>query len=125
MSNSFYFRHTFLAILLLCSTLAIAQTNADKIKAKWIVENFEAKKNTPQAIKAIQDLQGVCLTFGNDELVISKKTGTCDSVIKRGPYLLSGNIITLGKDQADILLLSEQRLTINIPGQGVLSLMKM
>ena len=125
MSASFYFRHTFFTILLLCSTLTFAQTNADKIKAKWIVEKFEVKKNTPQTIKASQDLQGVCLTFSNEELVISKKTETCDSVIKRGPYLLSGNIITLGKDQANILLLSEQRLTINIPGQGVLLLVKM
>jgi hypothetical protein len=125
MNTSFYFRHTFLAILLLSSTFVFAQANSEKIKAKWSIEKFEVEKNTPQAIKAKQDLQGVCLTFTTEELVVSKKTETADSVIKRGPYSVSGNSLTIGKDQADILLLSEKQLTIKIPGQGVLYLTKM
>lgn len=125
MSTSVYSRQTFLAILLLTSTFAFAQTNTEKIKAKWSVEKFEVEKNTPQSIKANQDLQGVCLTFDTKEIVITKKNETRDSVIKRGQYFVSGNSLTLGKDQADILLLSEKQLTIKISGQGILYLTKM
>ena len=125
MSPSIYLRQTILAILILTFTSAFAQTNTEKIKAKWNIDRFEVEKNTPQAIKAKQDLQGVCLTFGNDELVISKKTETGYNVIKRGPYFVSGNSVTIGKDQANILTLSEKNLTIKISGQGVLYLTKM
>ena len=125
MISSVYLRQAFLALLLLASTFAFAQANTEKIKAKWSVEKFDVEKNTPQAIKAKEDLQGVCLTFDNDELVISKKTETCDSVIKRGRYSVSDNTLTIGKDQADILLLSEKKLTIKILGQGILYLTKM
>lgn len=124
MNTSVYFRQIFLAILLLASSFTFAQLNTEKIKAKWSVEKFDAEKNTPQAIKAKQDLQGVCLTFANEELIISRETETCDSVIKRGQYFVSGNSLTVGKDQADILLLSEKQLTIKIAGQGVLFLAK-
>jgi hypothetical protein len=125
MSTSIYLRQTILAILILTFTSAFAQTNTEKIKAKWNIDRFEVEKNTPQTIKAKQDLQGVCLTFGNDELVISKKTETGYNVIKRGPYFVSGNSVTIGKDQANILTLSEKNLTIKISGQGVLYLTKM
>jgi len=125
MSTSIYLRQTILAILILTFTSAFAQTNTEKIKAKWNIDRFEVEKNTPQAIKAKQDLQGICLTFGNDELVISKKTETGYNVIKRGPYFVSGNSVTIGKDQANILTLSEKNLTIKISGQGVLYLTKM
>jgi hypothetical protein len=125
MSTSLYLRQTIFAILILTFTTAFAQTNTEKIKAKWNIDRFEVEKNTPQTIKAKQDLQGVCLTFGNDELVISKKTETGYDVIKRGSYFVSGNSLTIGKDQANILLLSEKNLTIKISGQGVLYLTKM
>ncbi len=125
MISSVYFRPTFMVILLLASTFAFAQTNTQNIKAKWSVEKFDVEKNTPQVVKAKQDLEAVYFTFGNNELVISKKTETIDSVIKRGPYLVSGNFLTIGKDKANILLLSKNKLTINIPGQGVLYLVKM
>jgi hypothetical protein len=125
MSTSIYLRQTILAILILTFTSAFAQTNTEKIKAKWNIDRFEVEKNTPQTIKAKQDLQGICLTFGNDELVISKKTDTGYDVIKRGPYFVSGNSLTIGKDQANILSLSEKNLTIKISGQGVLYLTKM
>jgi len=124
MRTSVYLPQTILVILILASTFAYAQTNTDKLKAKWIVEKFEIEKNTTQAEKVIQDLQGVCLTFGNKELIISKKSETGDSVIKRGQYSISGNSITLGKDQADILVLSETQLALKISGQGVLYLTK-
>ncbi len=124
MSTYVYLRQTILAVLILTSTFAFAQRNAEKIKAKWNIEKFEVEKNTPQAIKAKQDLQAVSLMFGNEELVISKKTETGDDVIKRGQYLVSGNSLTIGNDQADILLLSEKHLTIKISGQGVLYLTK-
>jgi hypothetical protein len=125
MSTSIYLRQTILAILILTFTSAFAQTNTEKIKAKWNIDRFEVEKNIPQTIKAKQDLQGICLTFGNDELVISKKTDTGYDVIKRGPYFVSGNSLTIGKDQANILSLSEKNLTIKISGQGVLYLTKM
>jgi hypothetical protein len=125
MNTSAHFRPAFLAILLFTSTFAFGQTNTEKIKAKWSVQKFEPEKNTTQAVKAKQDLQDVCLTFANEELVISKRTETSDSVIKRGQYFISGNSLTIGKDHADILLLSEKQLTIKISGQGVLYLTKM
>ena len=125
MSTFVYSRQTFLAIILLTSTFAFAQTNTEKIKAKWSVEKFEVEKNTPQSIKANQDLQGVCLTFDTKEIVITKKTETRDSVIKRGQYFVSGNSLTLGNAQADILLLAEKQLRIKISGQGILYLTKM
>lgn len=125
MNTSFYFRQIILAILVLTSTSAFAQTSTEKIKGKWLVAKFEVEKNTTQAIKAKQDLQGVCLTFANEELIISKKTETGDDVIKRGQYVVSENTVTIGKDQADILLLSEKNLTIKISGQGILHLTRM
>ena len=118
------FRQTIFFIFSLSPILSFAQTNTEKIKAKWSIEKYEVEKNTPQALKAKQDLQGVYLTFTNEELVISKQTATSDSIIKRGQYILSGNTITLGKDQADILLLSDLDLMIKIPIQGVLYLKK-
>lgn len=107
------------------STFSFAQSNSEKIKAKWIIEKFEVEKNTPNAIQAQKDLQGVCLTFGDEQLIISKMTETCEDVINKGPYLLSGNSLTIGKDQADVILLSQKQLSIKIPGQGILYLSKM
>lgn len=124
MIASVYLRQTILAVLILTSTFAFAQTNAEKIKGKWNIDKFEVEKNTPQAMKAKQDLQGVSLLFGNEELVIIKKTETGDDVIKRGQYFVSDNSLTIGKDQADILLISEKHLTIKLSGQGVLYLTK-
>jgi len=124
-----HFRQALLAALILTSTVALAQTNTEKIKAKWSVEKFEPVKNTPQAVKAIQEMQGVSLSFGNEEVVISKKTGACEDFIKKGPYSVSDNSIIIGdKDQpkAEILLLSEKRLTIKLPlEQGVLYLVRL
>ena len=124
MISSTYSRQMLLAILLLASSFAMAQTNNEKIKAKWSVDKLETEKNTPQAIKAKQDLQNVFLTFDNQEVVISKKTQNGDSLIKKGPYSVSGNTLIIGKDAAVILLLSEKQLTIKLPGQGVLYLTK-
>lgn len=81
MNTPAYFRQTILSILVLAPSFAFAQTNTEKIKAKWSVKKFEVEKNTAQSIQAQKDLLGVCLTFGNEELVISKKTETSDSVI--------------------------------------------
>jgi len=73
MKTSIYYRQIILAILILASTFSYAQTNTETIKARWSVDKFEVEKNTSQAVKAKQDLQGVYLTFGKEELVISKK----------------------------------------------------
>ena len=116
------FRYAFLVIFSLTSIITYAQTNTEKIKAKWCVERFEVEKITPESSKAQQDLLSVYLTFNDKELVISKKTEANDNIIKRGQYSLSGNILKIGEDQADILLLSEQYLTIKIPRQGILYL---
>jgi len=125
MSNPPFFRHTILFVFILVPGFVFSQVNIEKIKAKWSIEKFETDRNTAQAIKAKQDLVGVYLTFENTELVISKRTATCDSMIKKGQYFVSGNSITLGKDKADILLLSDNDLTIKIPGQGILYLKRM
>jgi hypothetical protein len=121
-----YFRHALLATFILISTLAFAQTNTEKIKGKWSIDKFETDKNTPQAVKAREEMKGVYLTFGNGEVVITKKTEGCEDFMKKGPYSISANSIILGKDQdaAEILLLSEKNITIKIPGQGVLYLVK-
>jgi hypothetical protein len=118
-------RTSILAILIFTATCVSAQTSNEKIKGKWVVDRFEAEKNIPQAVKAKQDLQGVCLSFGDEELVITKKTGSGDSVIKKGPYFISGNTLTLGKDPAEISELSEKHLTIKMSGQGILYLTRL
>jgi len=125
MRTSVHFRQTILVIFGLAPALAFAQTNTEKIKAKWIVEKMETEKNTPQAVKAGQELQGYCLTFGEGELLISKRTATGDSVIKRGPYAVTGNALRFGKDQAQILSLSGNDLTVKVPGQYILYLKKL
>ncbi len=125
MNTPIYFRLSILAAATFVSSLTYAQTNAEKIKAKWIVEKFETEKNTPQAIQAKQDLEGSYLTFEKDELTITKKTESGESLIKKGQYLVLNNSLTLGKDQATILELSEKHLTIQIPKQGTLYLTKM
>jgi len=121
-----YIRQALFSTVILISTVAFAQSNAEKIKAKWSVEKFEPEKNTPQAIKAVHEFDGAYLTFGKKELIVSKKTETGETIIKRGPYSVSANSIILGKDQdpADILLLTAKNLTIKVPGQGVLYLTK-
>lgn len=125
MHTSTCFRQTILVIFGLAPALAFAQTNSEKIKASWVVERMESEKNSPQAVKAQQELTGYCLTFGDAEVVISKRTEAGDSVTKRGEYTVSGNSITLGKDQATILLLSGNDLTIKVPGQYILYLKKL
>jgi len=124
MKTSNLLRQPILLILTFAASFTYAQSNNDKIIAKWSVDKFEVEKNTPQAVKAQQELQGTFLTFG-DELVISKKAEGGEQVIKKGQYSVSGTSITLGKDQAEILELSEKKLTIKIPTQGVLYLTKM
>jgi hypothetical protein len=125
MKTSTLLRLTVLIVFAFATTFTFSQGNHEKIKAKWSVDKFEVEKNTPQAVKAQQELLGTYLTFGNEELVITKKTETGESVIKKGQYTISGNSITLGNDQADILLLSDKSLTIKIPNQGILYLTRM
>lgn len=125
MNTPIYLRLSVIIVTVFASPLTYAQTNAEKIKAKWMVENFVTEKNTAQAIQAKQELSGVYLTFENNELIITKKTETGDSLIKKGQYSVLNNSLTLGKDQAVILELSEKHLTIQIPKQGVLYLTKM
>ena len=124
MKTSTFLRQSILIILTFAVSFTYAQGNDDKIKAKWFVDKFEVVKNTPQAVKAQQELQGTFLTFG-DELVISKNAEGGEQVIKKGEYSVSGTSITLGKDQAEIVELSEKQLTIKIPNQGILYLTKM
>lgn len=123
MKNFSFLRQTVLVVLILVSSLAYAQENNKKIKTTWCVDKFEIEKTSPEAIKAQQALQGAYLTF-SDELLISKENETGEVVIKKGPYFITGNNITLGNDQAEILELSENKLTIRIPNQGVLYLTK-
>lgn len=122
--KSFSYLHlVIVTIFTFVTSLAFGQDNSEKIKAKWLVDKFEIEKSTPQAIKAQQEMQGTFLTFGT-ELLISKKVEGVETVIKKGQYFISGNVLTLGKDQAEILELSENKMTIKIPGQGILYLSK-
>jgi len=124
MYTSSYFRSAILPIFIFISGYASAQVDTGKIKTSWTIDKFEVERSTAQIAKVQQELQGVYLTFGSKELVISKKTGSGDSLVKKGSYFLSGNTLTLGKDQAEILELSEKNLTLKIPG-GILYLSKM
>lgn len=125
MKTSALLRLTSLIVFTFGTTFTFAQDNLEKIKAKWSVDKFEAKENTPQAVKAEKELLGIYFTFGNEELLITKKTETGESVVKKGQYTVSGNLITLGNDQADILFLNDKCLTIKIPNQGILYLARM
>jgi hypothetical protein len=120
-------RLTLLTLVLFAKnpTLSFAQDNSAKIKGKWVVEKFEASKDSLQAGKASQDLLGLYLTFDEKELIISKKSEDGESPVKRGQYFISGNSLTVGKDQAEIILLSETHLTISIPRQGILHLKRL
>jgi hypothetical protein len=125
MKFSIYLRLSIILVIFFTFTSTYAQTNSDKIKAKWVVEKFDIEKNTPQAIQAKQELLGLCLNFENEELIIARRTEKGDSIIKKGPYLISGNTLTLGKGPAAIYTLTEKELVIQIPRQGVLYLTKL
>lgn len=112
-------------MFLVASITGFAQNNGQGIKGKWIVEKFQAEANSLQSAKTARDLTGLYLTFGDEELTISRKSQTGDSIIKRGPYSVSENTVMLGKDQAEIILLSNTHLTIKLPGQGMLFLRKL
>jgi len=86
---------------------------------------LESQKDSEGAVQAAKDMAGICLEFRDTELIITKKKESGDSLIKKGPYLLSANILTLGKDKAAILELSEDRLTFQVPRQGIFYLLKL
>ena len=125
MKNLFSLRSLIVVSITFITSLTYGQTNADKIQAKWVVEKIDPTDNRPQSKQAKEDLLGVYLIFGNDELLITKKTDTGENLIKKGSYSITDNILTLGKDKAMILELSDKRLTIQIPRQGTLYLAKM
>lgn len=112
-----------ISIFMFATSFTFGQDYKVKIKAKWIVNKFECEKNTPEAIKAQKEIEFTYLTFG-DELLISKKIDGVETVIKRGLYSVSGSSLTLGKDEAIILELSENKMSIKISGQGILHLSK-
>jgi predicted fused transcriptional regulator/phosphomethylpyrimidine kinase len=122
MTVSRFSRLLFLLILLFSASIAFGQENAEKIKARWSLDKFDPEGNSPGALKAKEELQDVFLTFSKDQLIISRKTENGDVVIKKGEYAVSGNSVILGKDKAEIILLSEKQLTIKIPGQGLMYL---
>jgi hypothetical protein len=122
MTVSRFSRLLFLLILLFSASIAFGQENAEKIKARWSLDKFDPEGNSPGALKAKEELQDVFLTFSKDQLIISRKTENGDVVIKKGEYAVFGNSVILGKDKAEIILLSEKQLTIKIPGQGLMYL---
>lgn len=125
MKYSSLFRRLIVVAFALVATTAYAQDNKEKIKAKWAVVKFEIAEDKHPAPLTLQDLQEAILTFGDAEVMISKKTSDGETVIKKGTYSVAENSITLGKDKAEIIALSEKRLTIRIPNQGILYLIKM
>lgn len=125
MSSATFSKTGIFLLLIMISTCVFAQTNADKIKGTWVVEKMEPVKQTAQSRKAQQELQGMYLTFGTEEVTISKKTATADSVLKKGAYSILGSTLTFGKDEATIVLLDDKNLNINIPSQGILYLLRL
>jgi hypothetical protein len=123
MSSATFSKTGIFLLLIMISTCVFAQTNADKIKGTWVVEKMEPVKQTAQSRKAQQELQGMYLTFGTEEVTISKKTA--DSVLKKGAYSILGSTLTFGKDEATIVLLDDKNLNINIPSQGILYLLRL
>ncbi len=124
MNIPFSLRQALLAAMLLFSSQSFSQIDSNKLKATWDIRNFEAEADTERARQAARDMQGHSFSFANGELIIAKRMGQTDSVIKRGPYVFSGNSITLGNSKATVLLLSDTQLNIQLPGQGTLYLVR-
>src|SRR5437868_11390503 len=108
------FRHVALSIAVFVSTASFAQTNEQMIKGKWRVDKLEIEKNTPDALRAKQEVENTLFDFGNKELVISKRIGAGETVIKKGPYGILGYTLILGKDEGEIITISERQLTVKI-----------
>lgn len=125
MTSIIGYRHSILILFIVAFTTLNAQTNKERIQGKWIVEKFQVEKNTPEALQAQKEIIGLCLTFEDQVMILTRKTETGDSMIKKGQYLISENSLTIGSDKADVLFLSDTQLKIIIPKQGVLYLTKL
>lgn len=125
MRNSTYWKCAASVFFVLLNTSLFGQINVSQLKGKWEVEKFDEAKPNAQAIQAKKDLIGICLTFQDEQLIVSKRNSSGDSVIKKGSYFLSGDTLLIGSDRATILLLSQKNLKIQIPSQGALYLTKM
>ncbi len=125
MRNSTCWKSAAFVFFVLLNTSIFGQINVSQLKGKWEVEKFDEAKASAQAIQAKKDLVGICLTFQDEQLIVSKRTAIGDSVIKKGSYFFSGDTILIGSDRATILFLSQKNLKIQIPGQGTLYLTKM
>jgi hypothetical protein len=125
MRNSTCWKSIAFVFFVFLNTSIFGQINISQLKGKWEVEKFDEAKASDQEIQAKKDLVGICLTFHDEQMIVSKRTAIGDSVIKKGSYFLSGDTILIGKDRATILLLSQRNLKILIPRQGTLYLTKM
>ena len=111
--------------LFLLNLSVSGQVNYSQIKGRWAVEKLEEITPGPKTSEVKKRLEGLCLTFHEDQLVISKTNASCDSVIKAGSYSLTNDTLRIGNDQATILVLTQSRLKIQIPRQGILHLTRM
>ena len=106
----------FMFFLLFISVTAQAQDYAEKLKGKWIFEKIELTRVKEEPAKVHQMLENSIMDFDGKEMQFSRKESESIVPIKKGPYQLIGNSLTLGDSiPAKILELTDKKLVIKIP----------
>ncbi len=118
--NSIFKKAFFAAAIIWSVSASGQQTNQEKIQAKWNLSKFVFEKPSPNSSEIQNQLRNIIITFEKDNMIVSKMAEGCEQFIKSGHYILNGDTIIIGNDKAEVLLLDEHQLKINITGQGVL-----
>lgn len=122
-----YAQHFTLTIvgLLFVSIASFAQDNAEKIKGKWIFEKLELTRAKEDPGKAHQMLENTIMEFDGKEMQLSRKESDLIVPLKKGPYQILGNALSLGDSiPAEILELTDKKLVFKIP-DGIMYYRKM
>jgi len=114
----------FICVFLVVGGSSFAQLPQEKILGNWKLEKFEFEKPSRDSQRIEKELENVTIRFDRDCVIISKMKNGVEQFIKSGSYSIDGDKLTLGKDQAPVLLLNSEQLKIKVPGQGVLYFLK-
>ena len=114
----------FLFTLLLASCNLSKQDNAEKIKGKWIFEKAETVRpsDDPNSLQAL--LSNTIMEFDGKEMQLSRRDFSSVVALNKGPYQVKGSTLTLGKEPAEIIELTDRRLVCKTP-QAILHYRKM
>ncbi|MDB5200946.1 MAG: hypothetical protein JWQ27_355 [Ferruginibacter sp.] len=123
MKAAVFFRIPIFILFVLISGAACAQANNELAATSWSVKKATSTKTNVSSAKLQQELNGVLLTFATNEVTVSRRTGTTDTLIKKGNYSVSGNVISLGKNKASYAR-DGDHLTITVANQGIFYLEK-